>query len=118
MPRPPSRGTPANRWPTPRPEIRGRTLRIRDIPLSVKQEDFKDFLKQLLGYDDFILSYVYCEYMITATVTLTNGEPLALSTCTPGKTIYLACPLATELKVDCDFLGMTPLYSAENPTVE
>jgi hypothetical protein len=24
----------------------------------------------------------------------------------------------TELVVDCGFLGITPLYSAENPTVE
>ena len=51
--------------------------RIRDIPLVVAKEEFRNFLKQLLGYGDFVLSYVPYEYMIAATVTLTKN-PLAL----------------------------------------
>jgi len=105
--------------PPPQPQTSARTLRIRDIPLSVTEEEFRNYLKALLGYDDFVLSFVSGDHKITATVTLTSGEPAALSTCTPGNTIDLPYSRAEHgLFVDCDFHGMTPLYSAEEPTVE
>lgn len=52
-----------------------------------------------------------------ATVTLTKGEPAALSSCNPGKKIYPYYQ-ETALVVDCDFLGRTPLYSASESTME
>ena len=105
--------------PPPQSQPSARTLRIRGIPLFVTEEEFRSYLKELLGYDDFVLSFVSDKRKITAAVTLTSGEPAALSTCAPGNTIDLTYPGAElGLLVDCDFLGMTPLYSAEEPAVE
>jgi len=112
-------GIPPFTQPPPQSQPSARTLRIRDIPLSVTEEEFRNYLKALLGYDDFVLSFVSDKRKITAAVTLTSGEPAALSTCAPGNIIYLRYPGAEPgILVDCDFLGMTPLYSAEEPTVE
>jgi len=109
---------PSTQPPTlPQPPVR--TLRISAIPLGVTKDDFTIYLEKLLGYDDFILSLILSESYIIATVTLTKGEPPDLLRCTAGNRIYLKFPgTVFGLVVDCDFLGMTPLYSAEEPTVE
>ena len=110
---------PSTQPPPQLPQPPVRTLRISDIPLGVTKDDFTIYLEVLLGYDGFILSLVLSESYIIATVTLTKGEPPDLLSCTPGNRIYLEFPgTVFGLVVDCDFLGMTPLYSAEEPTVE
>ena len=105
--------------PPPQPPSRVRTLRISSIPLSVTKDELRTYLKELLGYDGFPFSLVPAKYSAVATVTLTGGEPTDLSTCTPGKRIYQHHQkTGVDLVVDCEFHGMTPLYSADEPTVE
>lgn len=107
--------------PLPQSQCRFRTLRISSIPLHVTKDDFRPYLKELLGYDDFVFSLVPTKFYAVATVTLTKGEPACpdLAGCTPGKKTYIAYgESGVILAVDCDFLGMTPLYSASEPTVE
>ncbi|KAI5842039.1 hypothetical protein BZA05DRAFT_380199 [Tricharina praecox] len=107
--------------PLPQSQCRFRTLRISSIPLHVTKDDFRPYLKELLGYDDFVFSLVPTKFYAVATVTLTKGEPACpdLAGCTPGKKTYIAYgESGVILAVDCDFLGMTPLYSASEPTVD
>ena len=105
--------------PQPQEPSRVRTLRISSIPHSVTKDELRTYLKELLGYDDFPFSLVPATYSAVATVTLTGGEPTALSACTPGRRIYQHHQrTGVELVVDCEFHGMTPLYSADEPTVE
>jgi len=116
-PAPGLRLAPPNQAPHTQPRIR--TLRISAIPLCVTEDDFRTYLKELLGYDDFILSLVPSQYYAVATVTLTKGEPAELRQCTPANKIYPHHrETSSDLVVDCDFLGMTPLYTAKEPTVE
>jgi hypothetical protein len=76
-------------------------------------------MEELLGCDGFELSLVHLESYQVATVTLTTTEPAQLVRCTPGHKIYLEFPgTAVRLVIDCDFHGLTPLYAAEEPTVE
>lgn len=107
--------------PVSRPQTRPRTLRISGIPLCATKEEFGAYLKELLGYDGFIFSLVRSKHYAVATVTPTTEEPdpAALLGCAPCKKVY-KCYRETgvELVVDCDFLGITPLYSADEPTVE
>ena len=118
-PRLATRGTPDTVPSTSQSQGRVRTLRICAIPLSVTENEFRIYLKDLLGYEGFILSFVCSESYTVATVSLTEGEPAALLRCTPGNKIYLPYrETVVGLVVDCDFLGMTPLYSAEEPIVE
>jgi len=106
-------------WASALPRTRARTLRIGSIPPGVTEDEFRTYLKALLGYDGFILSFVSSESYTTATITLTDDEPATLSRCSPGTRIYLPYPgTVVGLVVDCDFLGITPLYSAEKPIVE
>jgi len=101
------------------PQSAARTFRIRGIPLSVTEVEFRRYLEGLLGYGDFGLSFVSDGCTITATVTPTYGEPAALSKCAPGNDVDLPYPGTEDgLLADCDFFGITPLYSAEEPTVE
>ncbi|KAA8913656.1 hypothetical protein FN846DRAFT_929114 [Sphaerosporella brunnea] len=108
--------------PHPGPEVtflgRGRTLRVSLIPLRVTEDEFRTFLRGLVG-GDFILSLAPSRGFKVATVTFTHREPPALSKCARGDRSYLRYEdMSVDLVVDCDFLGMTPLYSAENPTVD
>jgi len=115
--RPPTRTPPP---PEQSPQTRVRTLRISGILPDVTDEDFRIYLKDLLRYDGFELSFVPSEDHAVATVTPIEGETSALLKCTPGNRIPLDYPGAARcsLVVDCDFIGATPLYSAEEPTVE
>ncbi|KAI5855156.1 hypothetical protein BZA05DRAFT_349757, partial [Tricharina praecox] len=100
------------------PPTRPRTLRIRCIPPHVTQDELRVYLKELLGYDGFILSLFPSKRDAIATITLTEGEPPTFSECSPGTRIYLSYPeTVAGLVVDCDFLGITPLYSAQMPVV-
>jgi len=109
---------PSTQTPPSRPS-RPRTLRVGSIPLSVTEEEFRAYLERLLGYDDFLLSFVRFKDYTVATLTLTQGEPAALSKCSPGNRAYLPyLGKLVGLVVDCDFFGITPLYSAQKPLVE
>jgi hypothetical protein len=71
--------------------------------------------------DDPIISlvpYAYGKEQI-ATVTFTRREPSLFSDCVPGNSIFLCySEMNASVEVDCEFRGITPLYSAEEPTVE
>ncbi|KAI5844898.1 hypothetical protein BZA05DRAFT_408884 [Tricharina praecox] len=110
---------PVKAAPSSGPPIPARTLRIPNIPPSVTEQDFRKYLGGILGYPDFMLSYVPDETNITATITPTKGEPASLARCIPGKEIDLPYPGTKHgLLVDCDFFGLTPLYTAKEPTVD
>jgi len=95
-----------------------RTLRIRGIPLSVTESDFRKHLEGLLGYSDFVLSFVPYGHEVVATVTRRDGESPAIDV-DSGAPIELSYPGAERsLLVDVDFFGITPLYSAKEPKVE
>jgi hypothetical protein len=109
--------------PIKRP-IRRRTYRISSIPPDATEGDLRTYLKDLLEDgkpNDFIISlvpYSYGKEQI-ATVTFTRREPSPFSECKPDERLYL---LNDEMKcriiIDCEFQGVTPLYSAKEPTVE
>ena len=71
--------------------------------------------------DDFIISlapYSYGKRQI-ATVTFTHRELPPFSECKTDKRLYLQNnEMKSRMTVDCEFCGVTPLYSAKEPTVE
>ncbi|KAF8533194.1 hypothetical protein BDD12DRAFT_947879 [Trichophaea hybrida] len=104
--------------------IKPRTFRISAIPRDITEDGFRTYLTGLLEDgkpDDFIISLV--PYALgqeqTATVTFTRREPSPFSECAPGNRMPLdSKEMKAHIVVDCDFLGITPLYSAEEPIVD
>jgi hypothetical protein len=101
-----------------------RTFRISSIPQDVTERDLRTYLKDLLEdstQDDFIISlapYSYGKRQI-ATVTFRHTEPSPFSECKTDERLYLQIEgMQSRFIVDCDFQGVTPLYSAKEPTVE
>jgi RNA recognition motif-containing protein len=104
--------------------IKRRTFRISSIPPDVTEGDLRTYLKDLLEdciSDDFIISlapYSYGKSQI-ATITFTRREPSPFSECKTDERLYLQSErMKSHIIVDCDFQGVTPLYSAKEPTVE
>jgi hypothetical protein len=56
-----------------------------------------------------------------ATVSFRN-EPKVIVSCFPGTPVYIEAVFTDNtvytLIVDCDFFGLTPLYSSPSPSVE
>jgi hypothetical protein len=109
--------------PIKRP-IKRRTYRISAIPPDVTERDLRTYLKDLLEdstQDDFIISlapYSYGKRQI-ATVTFTSTEPSPFLECRTDRRVYLQIEgIQPRIIVDCDFQGVTPLYSAKEPTIE
>jgi hypothetical protein len=113
---------------TPPPQIKRpikcRTFRISSIPPDVTEGDLRAYLKDLLEDgtpDDFIISlapYSYGKEQM-ATVTFIRKEPSPFSECKTDERLYLRNEgMKSRIIVDCDFQGVTPLYSAKEPTVE
>jgi hypothetical protein len=114
--------------PTPPPQtkrpIKRKTFRISSIPPDVTKGELRAYLKDLLEDgtpDDFIISlapYSYGKEQM-ATVTFTHKEPSPFSECKTDERLYLRNEgMKFGIIVDCDFQGVTPLYSAKEPTVE
>ena len=109
--------------PIKRP-VKPRTFRVSDIPPDVTESELRTYLKDLLeDYtpDDFIISlapYSYGKRQI-ATVTFTRRELPPFSECRTGEKLYIRNDeMGCHIIVDCEFQGVTPLYSAKEPTVE
>jgi hypothetical protein len=104
--------------------IKRRTFRISSIPPDVTEHDLRTYLKDLLEdstQDDFITSlapYSYGKRQI-ATVTFTRTEPSPFSECKTDERLYLQIEgIQSRIIIDHNFQGVTPLYSAKEPTVE
>jgi hypothetical protein len=114
--------------PTPPPQIKRpikrKTFRISSIQPDVTKGELKAYLKGLLEDgtpDDFIISlapYSYGKEQM-ATVSFTRKEPSPFSECKTDERLYLRNEgMKSRIIVDCDFQGVTPLYSAKEPIVE
>jgi hypothetical protein len=96
-----------------------RSLRISLIPLFVKQNEFCEWLEKLDRPSDEqpnhqnirAMSLVSDGETQVATVAF-NQEPQSFSRCVPGQTVDVKFATGDMLTVDCDFLGMTALYSS------
>lgn len=123
---------------------RPRTFRIRGIPLAVGLETFEKSLLKVItsGKDSDPVVITPGELVISltrktldeqnhlsiqiATVTFNRSDPELFPECKPGRPYYWKPDTLSEdfkwpedgLTVDCDFYGMTPLYSAVDPVVE
>lgn len=106
-----------------------RSLRISAIPLAVTADEFWTFLNGLSTADrsENSPSNVLARSLAldtanfqVATVSFSN-EPEVFVACTSDRPVYLNYHhngLEDQLVVDCDFFGLTTLYSALEPTVE
>jgi hypothetical protein len=106
-----------------------RTFRISSIPGNVTVEMLRALLKDI---DDdpgeIIISLVRETLHKTttlqmATITFTKQEPRAFRELTPGESVDWkpegpVCGVSKSFTVDCDFDGITPLYSDVDPDVE
>jgi hypothetical protein len=113
--------TPPSRIKRP---IKRRTFRISSIPPNVTEGELRIYLKDLLeDYtpDDCIISLVPYSYgkEQMATITFIRREPSPFSECKTDERLYLQSEgMKSRIIVDCEFQGVTPLYSAKEPTVE
>ena len=111
-------GTP----PIKRPNKR-RAFRISSIPPHVTEGELRTCLKSLLKDctpDDLIISLVPYSYgkEQMATVTFTRKEPSPFSEYKLERVHVQNEGMGFDFTVDCEFQGVTPLYSAKDPTVE
>jgi len=113
------------RQPTGASQLNGtRSLRISSIPTSIGINDFRYYLenwRDVSGIHVLALSLVPDGRSQVATVCF-RCEPEDLSSCTAGRPASIAFnhgEITCQLTIDCDFFGMTPLYSSpEQPVVE
>jgi hypothetical protein len=109
---------------TPPPQTKRRTFRISSIPPDATEGELRAYLKDLLEDgtpDDFIISLVPYSYgkEQMATVSFTYKEPEQFSECKTDERLYLRSEgMKSRIIVDCNFQGVTPLYSAKEPTAE
>ncbi|KAF8241755.1 hypothetical protein K440DRAFT_641239 [Wilcoxina mikolae CBS 423.85] len=103
--------------------INPRTFRISGIPTGVTEE-LMAYLNSVLensASDEVIISLVPYSHgkKKIATVTFTSSEPPPFSECKPGDRMPLYVKeMNAHVVVDCDFLGITPLFSSAEPTVD
>jgi hypothetical protein len=104
--------------------VNPRTFRISAIPCHVTKDQLIVYLQQLLPYgttDEIIISVVPYSYgkELIATVTFTHREPARFFACKLGTELSLYFKeMKSNVVIDCDFFGITPLYSAREPAVE
>ncbi|KAF8535728.1 hypothetical protein BDD12DRAFT_750928 [Trichophaea hybrida] len=98
-----------------------RTLRIFGVPPQVTKDQLEADLLKLSNESsqgDLKLSLVPANDTQISTVTFPR-EPPHFTECKPGQKISLNVEgICDQLVFDCDFFGMTPLYSATEPTVD
>lgn len=104
-----------------------RSLRITGIHSSVPYDEFRSFLggldSTLPEHNDNVLALSLApdtSSLQVATVCFRH-EPAFFAECTPGNTrelSYSSHGAESQLVVDCDFFGLTPLYTAPEPIVE
>jgi hypothetical protein len=95
-----------------------RTFRLSLIPISIDQNRFKIYLRDLrcrsgTPTENNILAYSLAPYTdwLVATVTFFE-EPLVFRECRPQRRLHVWIPPelgVAEIAVDCDFYGITPL---------
>lgn len=105
-----------------------RSLRISGIHSSVPYEEFRSFLEGLDApvsvHNDNVLALSLApdtsDSKQVATVCFKH-EPDFIAKCTPGVSVemkYSDGKTESRLVVDCEFFGLTPLYTAPEPIVE
>jgi hypothetical protein len=109
--------------PIERPKKR-RTFRISSIPPDVTEGELGTRLKSLFQDctpDDCVISlapYSYGKEQM-ATVSFIRREPSPFSEYKTDEKVYVRNEgMKSDISVDCQFQGVTPLYSAKDPTVE
>jgi hypothetical protein len=109
--------------PIKRPTKR-RTFRISSIPPDVTEGELRAYLEGLLEdctLDDCIISlapYSYGKEQM-ATVSFIRREPSPFSEYKTDERVHVQNEgMKFGITVDCEFQGVTPLYSVKNPTVE
>jgi hypothetical protein len=123
LPQSPREGTPRPGPSRERP-IKCRTFRISSISPDVTEGELRTYLNDVLkdcAPDDLIVSlapYSYGKGQI-ATVTFTRRELSPFSECKTDERLYFQSDrMKSRIIVDCEFQGVTPLYSAREPAVE
>ncbi|KAA8908942.1 hypothetical protein FN846DRAFT_944125 [Sphaerosporella brunnea] len=104
----------------------GRTLRISGIPKDITKKALKDSLESLLSDKNQRKGLIFSlvpnrdDDEQTATVTFERDtEPPLFAQCVSGRRVEIELDgVGEDLVVDCDFLGMTPLYSDDDPKVD
>jgi hypothetical protein len=126
---PPIKLSQSPRRGTPRPDplkrpVKRRAFRISSISPDVTEGELRTYLKDLLedcAPDGLIVSlapYSYGNEQI-ATVTFTRRELSPFRECKTDERLYFQSDrMKSRIIVDCEFQGVTPLYSAREPTVE
>ncbi len=116
---PPIEATP----PTP-------TFRLSELPLSIGEDQLEAYLNSLpfesQNDDDDgsenVLSFSLAPYKTWQVATVTfHQEPQLFAKCQPNHSIRLRLPhefARARYVVDCDFMGITPLYRPKNPEIE
>lgn len=95
-----------------------RTLRLSQIPRSVEEDSFRNYLnnleRQTSSTKENILAFSLAPYIdwLVATVTF-DREPSAFFQCSHGQRLSFQLPAelgGATVYVDCDFYGITPLH--------
>jgi hypothetical protein len=103
-----------------------RTLRLSPLPTSINEIRLRQYLNSLECDAEYqaenILAFSLAPYMnwLVATVTF-RQEPSIFAQCRPRSHLPfqlpadLAMPRESNIIIDCDFYGITPLYSPLKP---
>jgi hypothetical protein len=111
-----------------------RTLRISLIPYSVTESQIRGWLQSLVSdtsdgdgkeKDNNVLELSLSPYTATTTWQVATATfrytPWIFAGCGPGRSTEVRASfgdIEAEFIIDCDFLGITPLYASLEPTVE
>jgi hypothetical protein len=100
-----------------------RTFRLSLIPVSIEQEPLRRYLNRLecrprspnlQPLEENILNFSLASYLSWQVATVSfRQEPAEFNKCIRGNSINIGLPRelgGTQITVDCDFYGMTPLY--------
>jgi hypothetical protein len=106
------------------PELHHYTFRIQSIDESISEEQLKTWLTQLSPSNDNVLALSLAPHNGHQTATVTfRHVPSEFESMSSGKQnsenfIAKIGTLGTDVTVDTDFLGITPLYSGTDPSIE
>jgi len=109
-------------------------LRISLIPYSVTESQIRGWLQSLVSdtsagdgkeKDNNVLELSLSPYTATTTWQVATATfrytPWIFAGCGPGRSTEVRASfgdIEAEFIIDCDFLGITPLYASLEPTVE
>jgi hypothetical protein len=110
-----------------KPRPMPRTFRLSSVPINIEKEQLKKSLEALSTSTKNGARNVKALSLVpkgrkwqVGTVTFVN-EPSDFAECLPNQRVDLPITIAgneVELAIDCNFLGLTPLYCVPAATVE